>query len=150
MAEDTRLRVKLLTAGALLPRRADQGAVGYDLHADLSGFQGGVSRVQPHTGMMVPTGIALALPPNVYGRIAPRSGLAAKHGIDVLAGVVDPSYRGEVKIILHNHGGFYFPIKHGDRVAQLLLERVETPDVLEVDALDDTERGSAGFGSSGI
>jgi dUTP pyrophosphatase len=91
----------------------------------------------------------MVLPNGVYGRVAPRSGLAVKHGIQVGAGVVDPDYTGEVKVVLFNHGDKDFEVKKGDRVAQLILERCETPEVEEVGTVEDTERGAGGFGSTG-
>jgi len=85
-----------------------------------------------------------------YARVAPRSGLAWKNFIDVGAGVVDYDYRGNVGVNLFNHGKEDFVIKHGDRVAQLILEKICTPDVVEVDDLEDTDRGAGGFGSTGV
>jgi dUTP pyrophosphatase len=85
----------------------------------------------------------------VYGRVAPRSGLTVKHGIHVGAGVIDPDYTGEIKVALFNLGDVPFEIKKGDRIAQLVLERCETPDVHEIDTLDETGRGAGGFGSTG-
>lgn len=140
------LLVKRLTATSTLPKRAEDGSVGYDLHADLDGSDELV--VLPGAQAMIGTGIAVAVPPGCYGRVAPRSGLAAKHGADVLAGVIDPSYRGEIRIILIVHTN-PLTIRHGDRVAQLVLERVETPVVEEVQSLDETARGAGGFGSTG-
>lgn len=83
------------------------------------------------------------------GRVAPRSGLAAKHSISTGAGVIDYDYRGEVKAILFNHSDADFTINAGDRIAQLVLERIVTPDVVEVAELEGTERGAGGFGSTG-
>jgi dUTP pyrophosphatase len=85
----------------------------------------------------------------VDGRVAPRSGLAAKHSIDVGAGVIDYDYRGPVKVILFNLSDADFAIKQGDRIAQLVLERIHTPDVVVVEKLADTVRGAGGFGSTG-
>lgn len=82
--------------------------------------------------------------------VAPRSGLAWKHSIDVGAGVVDADYRGPVGVILFNHSDVDFAVKPGDRVAQMVIERIATPDVAEVDDLDDTVRGEGGFGSTGV
>ena len=96
------------------------------------------------------TDLSIAIPKDTYARIAPRSGLAWKHFIDVGAGVVDYDYRGNVGVILFNHSDVDFEIKHGDRVAQLILERITTPEVLEVEDLDDTARGAGGFGSTGV
>ena len=98
---------------------------------------------------IVNTGIAATIPIGVYGRIAPRSGLAVKHGIQTGAGVIDPDYTGELKVILFNLGGERFEIKQGDRIAQLILEKCETPPIEEVTSIEDTERGTRGFGSSG-
>ena len=83
------------------------------------------------------------------GRIAPRSGLASKHMIDTGAGVIDADYRGQVKVLLFNHGEADFEVKEGDRVAQLVLERIYTPEVLEVEELEESVRGAGGFGSTG-
>lgn len=83
------------------------------------------------------------------GRIAPRSGLAAKHFIDTGAGVIDADYRGQVKVLLFNHSDGDFQVAEGDRVAQLILERIYTPEVLEVDELEESVRGAGGFGSTG-
>lgn len=83
------------------------------------------------------------------GRIAPRSGLASKHFIDTGAGVIDADYRGQVKILLFNHSETDFDVNEGDRVAQLVLERIYTPDVVEVAELEDSVRGAGGFGSTG-
>jgi len=137
------LRVKRLDDTAILPHRASGGAVGYDLycHQDV--------RIVPGSRELVGTGIAVVVPVGTYGRVAPRSGLAVKHGIQVGAGVIDPDYTGEVKVLLFNHGDDVFEAKRGDRVAQLVLERCETPEVEEVHVVEDTHRGAGGFGSTG-
>ena len=106
--------------------------------------------VPAHGRAIVPTGLALAAPPGTYARVAPRSGLAVKHFIDTGAGVVDEDYRGEVGVVLFNHGGDAFEVRRGDRVAQLILERIVTPEVEEVDDLDATARGAGGYGSTGV
>lgn len=137
------LRVKRLRENAHLPTRGSSGAVGYDLYSDEDVV------VPRGARTLVGTGVALVLPVGTYGRVAPRSGLAVKHGINVGAGVVDPDYTGEVKVLLFNHGSDAFEVKRGDRIAQLILERCETPDVEEVGAIEDTERGAGGFGSTG-
>ena len=105
--------------------------------------------VEPHGKTLVETDIAVQIPEHCYGRIAPRSGLAVKHSIDVGAGVIDADYRGAVKVLLFNFGGEPVSIRRGDRVAQMILEQICTPDVQVVDKLDDTTRGSNGFGSTG-
>lgn len=137
------LQVKRLVDGAQLPVRSSEGAVGYDL-TSVNGYV-----ILPWRRAVVSTGVSIRLPPGVYGRIAPRSGLAVKNGIQVGAGVVDPDYTGEIKVVLFNQDDQPFVIKPGYRVAQLILERCEVPSVVEVQDLEDTQRGSSGFGSSG-
>ena len=137
------LRVKRLDVRATLPTRGSEGAVGYDL-ACIEDFR---LDTQSHT--LVPTGLGFQLPPGVYGRVAPRSGLTVKHGIHIGAGVIDPDYMGEVKVAMFNLGLQPVEFKKGDRIAQLILERCEVPDVLEVDILVSTSRGDSGFGSTG-
>ena len=138
------LKVKKLTFDAVVPTRGSNGAVGYDLYSSEDAI------VPNQAGRaLVGTGITVVLPPGVYGRVAPRSGLAVKHCINVGAGVIDPDYTGEIKVVLFNHGMSDFEIKKGDRIAQLVLERCETPPIEEISIVEDTERGSGGFGSTG-
>ena len=137
-----KLFVKRLCNNAALPRRGTDGSAGYDLSAE---------RVVPAKGKgIVKTGLAISFPPGMYARIAPRSGLAVKKLIDVGAGVIDQDYRGEVGVVLFNHGDSDFQVKQGDRIAQLILEKIETPIVQEVQELNETKRGTGGFGSTGI
>jgi dUTP pyrophosphatase len=98
---------------------------------------------------VVKTGISIAIPPGYYGRVAPRSGLAVKKGIDVLAGVIDGGYRGEIGVVLQNLSNEDYPFKKGDRVAQLILEQCNTIDWVELDELKDSARSDGGFGSTG-
>ena len=137
------LGIKKLSFDALLPTRCSIGAVGYDLYSNCDCV------IPTSERMLVSTGIAVVLPNGVYGRVAPRSGLAVKHGIQVGAGVIDPDYTGEVKVVLFNHGEKDFEVKKGDRIAQLILEKCETPLIEEISIVEDTERGSGGFGSTG-
>ena len=138
------LKVKKLCYDAIVPTRGSDGAVGYDLYSSED------ATVPCQAGRaLVGTGITIVLPPGVYGRVAPRSGLAVKHCINVGAGVIDPDYTGEIKVVLFNHGVEDFEIKKGDRIAQLILERCETPIIKEIGLLDETLRGSDGFGSTG-
>ncbi len=139
------LGVKKLSDDALVPTRGSGGAVGYDLYSTED------TVVPRQVGRaLIGTGIALILPPGVYGRVAPRSGLAVKYCINVGAGVIDPDYTGEVKVVLFNHGENDFEVKKGDRIAQLILERCETPPIDEIiNLVKETERGSSGFGSTG-
>lgn len=138
------LGIKKLTNDAIMPTRGSDGAVGYDLYSTED------TVVPCQAGRaLVGTGISVVLPPGVYGRVAPRSGLAVKHCINVGAGVIDPDYTGEIKVVLFNHGENDFEIKRGDRIAQLVLERCETPPVKEIEIIEETARGSGGFGSTG-
>lgn len=138
------LLVKRLSNDAIVPTRGSGGAVGYDLYSTDDVV------VDPTHRILVGTGIAVVLPVNVYGRVAPRSGLTVKHGIHIGAGVIDPDYTGEIKVALFNLGDTPFEIKKGDRIAQLILERCETPDVREINEMNETTRGSGGFGSTGV
>ena len=138
------LLVKKLVAHAIAPMRATEGSAGYDLSSAVDAV------IPPNGRLAVSTGIAIGLPEGTYGRVAPRSGLAYKFGIDVFAGVIDQDYRGEVKAILYNSGDQPFVIKTGDRICQLILEVIKTPDVAVVLEIDDTTRGAGGFGSTGV
>ena len=138
------LLIKKLVAHAVAPMRATEGSAGYDLTSAIDAV------IPPNGRLAVSTGIAIGLPEGTYGRIAPRSGLAYKFGIDVVAGVIDADYRSEVKAILYNSGDQPFTIKTGDRIAQLVLEVIKIPDVALVLELDDTARGAGGFGSTGV
>ena len=100
--------------------------------------------------MLVKTGLSISMPTGCYGRIAPRSGLALKKFIDVGAGVVDEDYRGELGVVLFNFGEEDFKINMGDKIAQLIFERIKTPTIVETDDLEETGRGKKGFGSTGV
>jgi dUTP pyrophosphatase len=101
---------------------------------------------------MIPTGIAVAIPAGYAGLVAPRSGLAARNGISVVngPGVVDAGFRGEINVILINHGGEEITLRRGDRIAQLLVVPIAEAIMVEVEALPESQRGAGGFGSSGI
>ncbi len=126
-----------------LPEYSSTGAAGADLRAS--------EAVEIAAGgrAAVPTAVRLQIPPGHVGLVWPRSGLAVRHGIDTLAGVIDSDYRGEVKVALVNHGDQPFRIEKGDRIAQLLVQRVERAAFAVVTSIDETERGEGGFGSSG-
>lgn len=139
------LQVQKVTPNAILPSRATEGSVGYDL------FASGPVIVDPYGGRArVPTGLIIIIPNGHYGRIAPRSGLTVRHGIHVGAGVIDPDYRGLIEVVLFNLGEEEFHIKTGDKIAQLILEKVSILPIVEVDKVDETTRGEGGFGSSGM
>ncbi|KUI66361.1 Deoxyuridine 5'-triphosphate nucleotidohydrolase [Cytospora mali] len=143
MSQAPRLLIKKLSEKARLPTRGSAFAAGYDIYASKT-------TVIPARGKaLVDTDISMAVPAGTYGRIAPRSGLAAKHFIDTGAGVIDADYRGQVKVLLFNHSDADFQVAEGDRVAQLVLERIYTPEVMEITELEESVRGAGGFGSTG-
>ncbi|GJL85334.1 MAG: deoxyuridine 5'-triphosphate nucleotidohydrolase [Micavibrio sp.] len=133
--------------GLNLPAYATEQSAGMDLTAALE------EAIELGAGerALVPTGLAIALPPGFEAQIRPRSGLAIKHGITVLntPGTIDADYRGEIKVILINHGKEPFTIERGMRIAQMVVERFETISWKVVDSLEESERGEGGFGSTG-
>jgi len=144
MSTMTELLVKRLNTDATLPIRGSPQSAGLDLSSS-------VDTVVPGKGKaIVKTGLSVACPPMTYARIAPRSGLAVKKFIDVGAGVVDADYRGEVGVVLFNFSDEDFVVAKGDRIAQLIIERIEMSTVVEVEDLDDTSRGAGGYGSTGV
>lgn len=139
------LKVFLRSENAKVPTKGSALAAGYDIYASEDGM------VPSHGQGMIGTDLTVCVPVGCYGRVAPRSGLAAKHGISTGAGVVDADYRGEIKVILFNHSDKDFEVKKGDRIAQLVLEKILLTEVAEISAeeLDKTTRGEGGFGSTG-
>lgn len=139
------LQVRLLHPQARLPRRAHPGDAGADLHSVEEII------IPPGERRDVGTGLALAIPEGYAGFVQPRSGLAFKHGIMVVnsPGLIDAGYRGEVRVSLYNSGREPFAVAVGERIAQLLIQRVEEPAFVAADELPDTRRGQGGFGSSG-
>ena len=139
------LSIKKLSPNAIIPNRGSDLAAGYDLYSAVD------TEVPARGKALIPTNLAIRVPSGTYGRIAPRSGLAWKHSIDVGAGVVDEDYSGDVGVILFNHSNnFNFTIKKGDKIAQLMLEKIKIVEIKEVKELPETKRGSGGFGSTGI
>ncbi|GKV29895.1 hypothetical protein SLEP1_g38772 [Rubroshorea leprosula] len=138
------LKVKKLSENAVLPSRGSPLSAGYDLSSATD------TKVPARGKALVPTDLSISIPEGTYARVAPRSGLAWKHSIDVGAGVIDADYRGPLGVILFNHSDADFEVKAGDRIAQLIIERIMTPDVVEVEDLDSTVRGAGGFGSTGV
>ena len=125
---------------AVMPTRAHPNDAGLDLYANEGLY------IAPGATAKVNTGIAIDIQQGYVGLIWPRSGLAAKFGVDTLAGVIDAGYHGEIVVILINHGDEIVYVNHGDRVAQLLIRKIETPIVVEVSSFADSERGANGFG----
>jgi dUTP pyrophosphatase len=140
----TTLKVQKLNNTAITPIRSTADSVGYNLHCNL---QANVE-LAPQQTIVIPTGIAIEVPIGTYAKIAPRSRLTVKRHITTMAGIIDPDYRGDLKIVLHNFGNTNQIIKPNDKIAQMILERVATPDIEERSSLTQTERASSGFGST--
>lgn len=148
MSVAVRIKVRLLRKSASLPIKMSDGSAGADLKACLES-----DLVIPAGGYAtVPTGIAIAIPAGFEGEVRPRSGLASKYGITLLnsPGTIDSDYRGEVMVVLINHGNEVFIVRNGDRIAQLLIKPIVSADFVEVESLMETNRGTGGFGSTGI
>jgi len=130
-----------------LPKRMSEWAAGFDVHAAVVNSL----VLAPGERVLVPTGLALAMPRELEAQVRPRSGLALKHGVTCLntPGTIDADYRGEVKVLLINLGSEPFEIRRGDRIAQIVFQRVPPVELAEVDELPATERGEGGFGHTG-
>lgn len=147
MAFDIQVKIKRLDAGLPLPKYANPGDAGLDLYSAVD------VDIEPMHRAMIPTGVAIALPQGYAGFVQPRSGLALKKGLSIVntPGLVDSGYRGELKVIAINTDvEAPIHIARGERVAQLVVQRVPAVELVEVDELDATERGEAGFGSTGL
>ena len=138
------LKVKKLSPTAKLPFKKHKTDAGYDLSADESVL------IEPNGWKLIRTGLSFTVPEGTYGRIAPRSGFSYKLGTMIGAGVIDRDYSGEVKVLVFNVSDKYIEVHRGQRIAQLILEKIAYVDVEEVDSLIDTERGTGGFGSTGV
>ena len=137
------LRFKQLDPRAVLPQRGSALAAGLDVCAieDVE--------IGPKQRAMSRTGLAVAIPAGFYGRLAPRSGLAAKKGLDVLSGVIDSDYRGEILCLLYNTSDEIINLPAGSKICQLIIEQIITPEAAWATDLDETARGAGGFGSTG-
>ena len=134
--------------GLPLPKYQTDGSAGIDLPAAIEGS----AKIDPGARLLIPTGFAFAIPRAYEGQVRPRSGLALKHGVTVLnsPGTIDSDYRGEVLVLLINHGSETFFIERGDRIAQMVFTKVEQVKFEEVEALDKSDRGIRGYGSTGL
>lgn len=145
-----RLRVRRLPAARdlPLPEPASAGSSGFDLRAAIDGER----VLLPGERLLVPTGLALEVPPGWEGQVRPRSGLALRHGIGMVnaPGTIDSDYRGEVGVLLINLGAEPFTLRRGDRIAQLVIARVERVEWEEAETLGESARGEGGFGSTGV
>ena len=137
------LSFKKLDADAVLPTRGSPSAAGLDLYS--------IEAVSLNRGerRLIRTGLAVTIPEGFYGRVAPRSGLAAQKGLDVLAGVIDADYRGEIGCLLYNAGEETVHLPAQSKICQLIIEKIITPEAVWVESLSDTSRGGGGFGSTG-
>jgi dUTP pyrophosphatase len=143
------VRVKIVNKSHhSLPQYSTSSSAGMDLRANIDA----PILLKPMQRVLVPTGLFMALPEGYEAQVRPRSGLAIKHGITVLntPGTIDADYRGEIGVILMNFGQEDFLIQDGERIAQMVVSKYEQVDFLDVELLDETERGSGGFGHSGI
>ena len=136
------IKIKLLTIDAQLPYKADSGCAGYDL------FSTEEVTIEPGTRSLVSTGLSVEIPGHYYFRVAPRSGLSVR-GLDIGAGVIDSSYRGEIKVLCINNSKEPFHFEKGSKIAQMILERCACANIETVDCLSKTTRGDGGFGSTG-
>lgn len=134
-----------LCKNAILPSKGSPGAAGFDLCALVENEK----VIEPGDRKLIDTGVRISLPSCCYARIAPRSGLAVA-GIDIAAGVVDSDYTGCIKVLVVNNSKKMFTVKQGDRIAQMIIEKIINPIFIETDVLDSTNRGDKGFGSTGI
>ena len=147
-----KLKVQILRLphgeGVLLPKYMSRSASGMDLYAAVDGEV----VLKPGERKLIPTGFKMALPEGYEAQVRPRSGLAIKNGISVLntPGTIDEDYRGEVGVILVNHGQEDFKVKRSDRIAQMVINKVEQADIEEVKSLTETHRSSGGFGHTGV
>lgn len=140
------MAIQIQVVGDNLPKYATRGDAGADLVSVES------VRIPAHQRVLVKTGIKLAIPEGYVGLVHPRSGLALKHGITVLnaPGTIDAGYRGEVGVVLLNTSALDFDVEPGDRIAQLVIQKVEYAEFVSVESLDATDRGDGGFGSTGV
>jgi dUTP pyrophosphatase len=143
MDQQEELRFKKLNERATLPSRGSELSAGLDLYSTEE------ITIRPQERQLARTGLAVAIPAKYYGRIAPRSGLAMKHGLDVLSGVIDSDYRGEIGCLLYNTGDETIHLPAGTKMCQLIIEKIELPTAVWADDLDETTRGGGGFGSTG-
>ena len=135
--------VKRETPEAKIPTKSNSTDAGFDLYATEA------ATMYPSERRQINTGISMAIPNGHVGLIWPRSGSAVKFGIDTLAGVIDSEYRGEICVILQNHGNLPYTVTSGDRVAQIIIHKIPDLEMKLSETLNDTERGTGGFGSTG-
>ncbi|MEF9934983.1 MAG: dUTP diphosphatase [Clostridium sp.] len=143
-----KLYIKKISKDLPTPKYMTEGAAGMDLYAAVEGD----TIIKKGEIKLIPTGIAISIESGYEAQVRPRSGLAIKNGLGLVnsPGTIDSDYRGEINLIMINFGTEDFTIKRGDRVAQMVINKIKTPDIIEVEELDDTERAAGGFGSTGL
>lgn len=139
-----KLLIKKITDDAKLPTYAHSTDAGMDLYANEDML------IKSKHQVTVPTGIAMAIPQGYAGLVWDKSGLSSKHSLHNLAGVIDAGYRGEIKVVVHNLSDVDYQVLKGQKIAQLLIQKIEQPTLVEVDELDETTRADGGFGSTGL
>jgi len=138
----TKFKVRVVDKDGITPQKADDGCAGYDVYSTIA------TVIPPGDRKLIPIGVSTEISKNYYLRVAPRSGLSVK-GIDVGAGVIDSSYRGEIKVLIINNSQSDFYVDKGAKIAQIILERCSNAKIMLVDELSESERGYGGFGSTG-
>ena len=138
------IKIKKLSENVILPKFANPGDAGMDFYANET------INLQPNERKLVSTGISMAIPKGYVGLIWDKSGLASKHGLKTMAGVIDSGYRGEIKILILNLSNESYVIESGKKIAQMLIQPIEQKEIIEVNDLDETYRGDGGFGSTGL
>ena len=139
--EFVKLQIVKMSPKAVIPTRATKYSIGLDLYSPSNHL------LHPHTQVLIPIQIKLGIPPGYYGRITSKSGLEINHKICIGAGVIDPDYIGEIKVLVINNGKHYYQIYQGDPIAQLILEKASIPMLIQVKELPNTARGEKGCGS---
>jgi len=138
------VQIKLLSENAKIPSQGTSMSAGYDLYAAEEGL------VPRHSRKLIKTNVSMSIPMNHYGRVAPRSGLAYKNGIDVLAGVIDSDYRGDIGVVLYNTDkDSDFNVKIGDKIAQIIIEPCSSVNFMKTQILSNSNRGESGYGHTG-
>lgn len=138
------VQIQTVRDNASVPRRATQGAAGYDLTSPVNVI------IPAGESALIPTGVIMAIPEGHYGRIASRSGLCVRYDIEAFSGTIDSDYRGEIHVKLRNYSKQPFEVTMGMRIAQLIFEKIALPEIQVENVLDETRRGAGGFGSTGL
>lgn len=137
------VQIVCLSENGTIPVRSSHGAAGYDVYSSCSGT------IPPKQRLLIPLDISIELPPGHYGHIVARSGLAVRNGIQVMAGIIDEDYRGNVGVLLYNSSDTEYSFSKGERIAQMIIKRYEIVEFITKETVTETQRGTNGFGSTG-